>query len=129
MNSTTTRAFYAWLIQPTDCPKWVETAAVAVALLATSALLAWDFIRLFAEEVHKLNDALAATAVWLTCTAADIEYYKQLDCQTQPSSESAPVEVLPDVPSVAVKPSEKVKELAVTQPNRATRRLKAKKTK
>jgi hypothetical protein len=77
--TTYTRAFYAWLIQPTDtCPKWVREAAYVAALLITL----WQFVlyccKTGREQLYEFNDALAGLAVRLTCTAEDIEYYNHL---------------------------------------------------
>ena len=79
MTPTHTRAFYAWLIQPTDtCPKWVNEAVSLLALLITC----WQFVvyccKTGREQLYEFNDALAAVAVRLTCTAEDIECYNHL---------------------------------------------------
>jgi hypothetical protein len=77
--TTYTRAFYAWLVQPTDtCPKWVNEAVSLLALLITL----WQFViyccKTSREQLYEFSDALAGLAVRLTCTAEDIEYYNQL---------------------------------------------------
>ena len=77
--TTYTRAFYTWLIQPTDtCPKWVREAAYVAALLITF----WQFViyccKTSREQLYEFNDALAGLVVRLTCTAEDIEYYNHL---------------------------------------------------
>jgi len=82
--TTYTRAFYAWLIQPTDtCPKWVNEAVSLLALLITC----WQFLVYCCEigrkQLYEFNDALAGLAVHLTCTAEDIEYYNRLQHKAQ----------------------------------------------
>ena len=77
--TTYTRAFYAWLVQPTDtCPKWVNEAVSLLALLITLWQFAIYCCKTSREQLYEFNDALAAVAVRLTCTAEDIEYYNHL---------------------------------------------------
>jgi hypothetical protein len=98
--TTYTRAFYAWLIQPTDtCPKWVDEAAFVVALLITC----WEFVvyccKTGREQLYEFNDALAVVAVRLTCTAEDIEYYNRLQHQAQNTEDFCDFGYVDDVPT------------------------------